>query len=284
MPYVTANGVRLYYEAAGESDPVVFAHEFSGDLRSWHAQMRFLEARHRVVAYNARGYPPSDVPDDPEAYSQDIAVEDLRILMDDLDLSPACLCGMSMGAFSVLHLALRYPRMVRAVVVVACGYGADDPVGFRSDSERLARDIDEQGMGPVAYAYADRARSQLKAKNAGAWREFADALAAHSARGAACTMRCVQARRPTIYELGPALANLVVPTLIVTGDEDTGCLNPALFMKQHIASAGLLVLPNTGHTVNLEEPEAFNRAIAEFLALVEAGRWPVRWAQRGNNG
>ena len=67
-----------------------------------------------------------------------------------------------------------------------------------------------------------------------------------------------------------------VPTLVVSGDEDDHCLQPGIFLKCTIPACGLLVLPKTGHTINLEEPDAFNREVADFLALVEVGRWPLR--------
>src|SRR5438309_10764382 len=89
-------------------------------------------------------------------------------------------------------------------------------------------------------------------------------------------MRGVQMRRPTIYSLEERLTKLTVPTLIVTGDEDEPCLEPALFMKRKIRSAGLVVMPKAGHTVNLEDPEAFNRAVLDFLTAVDAGRLPPR--------
>ena len=67
-----------------------------------------------------------------------------------------------------------------------------------------------------------------------------------------------------------------MPTLIVTGDEDEPCLEPAIFMKCKIPAAGLAVIPKSGHTINLEEPEAFNRALLDFLTAVDAGRWTRR--------
>jgi len=67
-----------------------------------------------------------------------------------------------------------------------------------------------------------------------------------------------------------------VPTLIMTGDEDDPCLEPAIFMKRKIPTAGLVVLPKSGHTINLEEPEVFNRTVLDFLTMVDAGKWTRR--------
>jgi pimeloyl-ACP methyl ester carboxylesterase len=82
--------------------------------------------------------------------------------------------------------------------------------------------------------------------------------------------------RPSVFELGDRLARLEVPTLIMTGDEDDPCLEPAVFLKRTIPAAGLVVLPKAGHAINLEEPDLFNRAVLDFLTAVEAGRWPRR--------
>ncbi len=277
MPYASVNGVRLYYETTGEGFPLVLVHEFAGDSRSWEPQVRFFARRFRVVTYNARGYPPSDVPEDPAAYSQDAAVEDLLGVMRHLELAQAHLCGLSMGAYAVLHVGLRHPEMARSLVVAGCGYGSDDPERFRRDAEELARRIDREGMAAVGPAYArGPTRLPFMRKDPRGWQEFADALARHSGPGSAGTMRGVQARRPSVYSLADALQRLTVPTLIVNGDEDEPCLAPGLFLKRHIRSAGLLVLPATGHTINLEEPEAFNRAVLEFVTLADAGRWPLR--------
>jgi len=117
---------------------------------------------------------------------------------------------------------------------------------------------------------------QFQNKDPRGWTEFAAQLAEHSPRGQALTMRGVQMRRPSLYELVDDMKRIDVPTLIVTGDEDEPCLEPALFMKRKIRSSGLVVMPKAGHTVNLEDPEAFNRAVLDFLTAVDAGRWPLR--------
>jgi pimeloyl-ACP methyl ester carboxylesterase len=101
-------------------------------------------------------------------------------------------------------------------------------------------------------------------------------LGEHSAKGSAYTMRGVQARRPSIYDLEDKLKQMMVPTLVVVGDEDDHCLQPGLFMKRVIPASGLAVMPKTGHTLNLEEPALFNSLVAEFLAQTEQGRWLPR--------
>jgi pimeloyl-ACP methyl ester carboxylesterase len=276
MPAALINGIRLHYEVYGTGVPLVFAHEFAGDQRSWDPQVKFFARRYTVVTYNARGYPPSDVPEDAAAYSQDHAVEDLRGLIMHLQLAPAHVVGLSMGGYATLHLGLRYPTLARSLVVAGCGYGSDDQVQFRRDAEELARRIEREGMAAVAAVYARGPfRVQFMRKDPRGWQEFADALANHSARGSANTMRGVQGGRPSVYDLKDSLATLKVPTLIVNGDEDDPCLAPGLLMKQQISTAGMFVCPMTGHTMNLEEPGTFNRALLDFMTAVDASRWPT---------
>ena len=119
-------------------------------------------------------------------------------------------------------------------------------------------------------------RVQYQEKDPRGWRTFAERLATHSELGAANTMRGVQARRPSLFDLEPELGAIAAPTLVVSGDEDDHCLQPGIFLKRTIPACGLAVLPKTGHTINLEEPDLFNRLLADFLASVEAGSWRER--------
>jgi pimeloyl-ACP methyl ester carboxylesterase len=279
MPTARVNELSLFYEETGQGTPLVFVHEFAGEARSWHLQVRFFARRYRTIAYNARGYPPSDVPEDPKAYSQDQAVDDIRELLDALGIRKAHICGLSMGGYATLHFGLRYPERALSLVVAGAGYGSlpGDREGFRRDVEETALRFERDGMKAVAEFYTKGpTRVQFMDKDPAGWQEFYDMFCAQSARGHALTMRGVQMTRPSVYELEAGMERMTVPTLIVTGDEDEPCLEPALFMKRKIRSSGLVVIPKAGHTVNLEDPEAFNRAVLDFLTAVDAGRWPLR--------
>ena len=280
MPHVSTNdGVRLHVEEAGDGPPVLFVHEFAGDHRSWEPQVRALSRRYRCIAYSARGYPPSDVPEDPAAYSQDRAVADAIAVLDALDVDRAHVVGLSMGGFATLHLGLRHPGRARSLVVAACGYGAqpERQTAFREESTVVADAFAAEGAAEVAKRYAvGPARVQFQNKDPRGWAEFAARLAEHSSAGSAMTMRGVQGARPSLYDLTDDLAALSVPTLIVAGDEDEGVLEPSLMLKRTIPAAGLAVLPKTGHTVNLEEPELFGRLLERFFADVENGAWGPR--------
>ena len=280
MPTARVDGIGLFYEEVGGGVvPLVFVHEFAGDYQSWHLQVRFFARRYRTIAYNARGYPPSEVPKDPAAYSQERAAEDIRGLLDALGIRKAHICGLSMGGYATLHFGLRHPDRALSLVVAGAGYGsvAGERERFKKDVEETARRFVDDGIVAVADFYTKGpTRVQLMDKDPKGWRELYDQFVAQSAEGHALTMRGVQMNRPSVYELEKGLERLEVPTLIVTGDEDEPCLEPALYLKRKIRSSGLLVLPKSGHTVNLEEPEAFNRAVLDFLTAVDAGRWPLR--------
>ena len=280
MPHLTTDdSVKLFYEETGAGAPIVFVHEFAGDSRSWETQVRHFGRRYRCITYNARGYPPSDVPDDPEKYSQARARDDIKAVLDALRIDKAHVVGLSMGGFAALHFGFSYPERARSLVVAGCGYGAapEQRAQFAAETEAVARRFEELGMAKAAATYAlGPARVQLQNKDPRGWQEFAEQFAQHSARGAALTMRGVQNRRPSLYDLTDAMASLKVPTLIMTGDEDWPCLEPALLMKRTIAGAALVVLPNSGHAINLEEPAAFNAHLDDFLHAVDAGRWPLR--------
>jgi pimeloyl-ACP methyl ester carboxylesterase len=279
MPNALVNGVCLYYEEIGRGVPMIFVHEFAGECKSWSPQVRFFGRRYRVVTFNARGYPPSDVPEDPSLYSQAQAVEDIRGVLDHLQIDKAHVVGLSMGGFATLHFGLLFPERARSLVVAGAGYGSkpEEREVFRRDCATVAERFEREGMEKVAATYAlGPTRMQFRDKDPQGWEEFRDLLKQQSAKGHALTMRQVQMMRPSIYELGERLAVLTVPTLIVTGDEDDPCLEPALYMKRTIPTAGLMIVPKSGHTINLEEPDLFNRVVLDFVTAVDAGRWTRR--------
>ena len=277
MPKFLANGVSIYYEATGEGFPLVWSHEFGGSYESWEAQVRFFTRRYQVITYAARGWPPSDVPADPEAYSQDLVVNDLYLLLRHLGISQAHIGGLSMGGSVALNFGIAHPEMTRSLVVASAGSGTTGRDRFLSDGWALSERLLSEGMEAVAADYArGNTRVQLLRKDPKGWEEFHRGLASHSALGSALTFRGFVMARPTIYSLEGKLRELRVPTLVLIGDEDEPCIEPAIFMNRHIPMAGLTVFPQSGHAINLEEPDLFNRSVLDFLTAVEADRWPER--------
>ena len=267
----TADQVKLYVEVHGAGTPVVFVHEFGGSCRSFDAQVEAFRGTHRCVAFNARGYPPSDVPASVDAYSQDIAASDVGAVLDGLKIERTHLVGVSMGAASALQFALKSPARVLSATLVGIGTGSDGaPEEFRASAEANARLIETGGMAALAENFAQAPnRLRLKKKNPAEYERFLSSLLAMSPLGAANTMRGVQSRRPPIYVHERRLAALNVPVLVVVGEEDAGCRKPGDFLARTLPRVRLEVVPRTGHVVNQEEPGAFNRLCQPFIDGVD---------------
>jgi pimeloyl-ACP methyl ester carboxylesterase len=272
----TSDGVALAVTSAGDGDAIAFVHEFSGDLRSWVPQFAGLQAGHRCIAFNARGYPPSDVPASLSAYSQERAADDVAETLRGLGVAKAHLVGLSMGGFAVLHAAIRHPKLVASLVVAGCGYGAkpSERESYHAAMNREAEHVEEIGMRAYAEEMgAARYARLLQAKDEHAWKLFVEQLTEHSVGGMAMTLRGVLARRPSLWHLAEQLSKIPCPVLLVVGDEDTPCLEPGLFMKSVLPDCALCVMPRTGHLPNLEEPARFNEIIRRFIASVNDGSW-----------
>ena len=280
MPYAhTDDGVRLYYEESGGGTPVIFVHEYAGDHRAWEPQMRHFGRRYRAITYAARGYPPSDVPEDVAKYSQIRAAGDIKAVLDHLKIEKAHIVGLSMGGFATLHFGFRHPGRALSLTVAGCGYGAEkgERDKFRAEVKIIAKFIDDNDIAVFAEKYAyGPTRVQFENKDSRGFAEFKQQLAEHSKIGARNTQLGVQGERPSLYDLVEDMKTLTVPTLVLTGDEDWPCLQPALLMKQNIPTAALSVMPNCGHTINIEDPDQFNRLVGDFLVQVDSGRWPTR--------
>lgn len=280
MPFAkTDDGVKLHYEETGAGVPIVFVHEFAADHRSWETQMRHFGQRYRCITYSARGYPPSDVPEKPESYSQNRATDDIAAVMDHLKIDKAHVVGLSMGGFATLHFGFRHPKRALSLVVSGVGYGAEkeQAAKFKDEVETVAKTLMTEGMVKFAEKYAyGPTRVQFENKDPRGFAQFKKELGEHSALGSANTQLGVQGQRPSLYDLLDQMRAMTIPTLILTGDEDWPCLAPSMLMKREIPSAALAVMPNCGHTINIEDPDQFNRIVGDFIVQVEAGRWPKR--------
>jgi pimeloyl-ACP methyl ester carboxylesterase len=280
MPYATTDdGVRLYFEEAGSGRPLIFVHEFAGDIRSFEPQLRHFGKRYRAIAFNARGYPPSDVPEQVSSYSQTRAADDILAVLDHIGEGNAHIVGLSMGGFATLHFGLRHQERALSLCIGGCGYGAelDQREKFRAEADAIAKMLRTEGIAAFAERYAyGPTRVQYQNKDPRGHAEFKAMLAGHSAVGSANTQQGVQKERPSLYTLVEEMKRLTVPTLIIHGDEDWPCLVPGILMKQTVPTAALAVMPNCGHAINLEDPDAYNGIVGDFLSQVESGRWPRR--------
>jgi pimeloyl-ACP methyl ester carboxylesterase len=273
------DGVCLYAEATEPTGPdLLFLHELCGDHRSWETQVGYFRRNYRCITFAARGYLPSDVPPAVSSYSQDRAVADAVGVLDHFHSTRANVVGLSMGGFTALNLLLDHPQRVSAAVVAGAGYGSGgDAAQFVSEALAVSEVIRQQGSEHFARLSADSAyRHALKVKDPRGFEQWRRELAEHDAIGLANTIAGVQATRPTMPRLASRLSLSTVPVLLVVGDEDDPCLEANLDAKRRSPQAGLTILPKTGHTVNLEEPAAFNQATADFLSRVEHGQWHSR--------
>ncbi len=280
MPFaITPDNVKLYYEETGAGTPILFVHEFASDHRGWEPQMREFGKRYRCITYSARGYTPSDVPSDPNAYSYMHVMRDCVAVLDHLKIDKAHLVGLSMGGYTTLLTALNHPSRVLSMVLAGTGSGFErDYVAEHHKSSRAVGDMFEnEGAARVAETYGHGpSRIPFAIKDPRGFAEFVARFAEHDPRGSALTSRGFQGARPSLLDFEDAIRKLTAPALIVVGDEDDRCIESSLFLKNTIAASGLVMFPKTGHVVNLEEPDLFNHVVGEFLARVEAGRWPAR--------
>lgn len=275
----TSDNIKLFFEEAGKGTPLILAHEFGGDSRSWDLQVRHFARNYRVIAFNARGYPPSDVPEDDSLYSQMRATADILDVLDALRIDKAHIVGLSMGGFATLHFGFNFPNRALSLTIAGAGYGAHPEVHkqFAEETKQVASRIKADTMEKFAEIYSiGPTRVQFANKDPHGWRKFANQLKDHSTTGSANTMSSIQGKRPSLYNFSKEMQNLTLPTLIMNGDEDDPCLDVALFMKRNIHSSALVLLPRSGHLINLEEPALFNQLLGDFLARVDAGRWEMR--------
>ncbi len=192
MPSAKVNGVEIAYQEAGEGFPLVWCHEFAGSMESWEPQVHFFARRYRVITYNARGYPPSEVPSDPAAYSQDIAVEDLHGLLRHLGIAQAYVGGLSMGGATALHFGIRHPEMARALIIAAAGSGSTNPEQFVQGCNALADRLLKEGTAGLREYAMGASRVQLKRKDPLGYQQFDG-----PAHGALAAWVCADhARRP----------------------------------------------------------------------------------------
>jgi pimeloyl-ACP methyl ester carboxylesterase len=269
-----ADGTSLYYESQGSGPAIIFVHELAGTCHSFDLQVAALKGNYRCIAFNARGYPPSEVPRSVELYSQGHAAADIGAVFDGFGLKDAHIIGVSMGSASTLQFAIRHPARTRSITLTSIGSGSDmKPGEFAANMEVLAELTLKSGMRALAEHYGSTpTRYRLKDKNPPEYKNFIEQLAAGSPLGITNTMRGVQQKRAPLYAHKEKIAALAVPALVVLGEEDEPCIKPSHFLKETLPGARLEVVPKTGHAVNLEEPALYNRLVMGFIEGVEAKR------------
>ena len=277
MPNILANGIRLYYEERGTGLAMVWAHGLAGTWQGWERVMDFFQDRFRVIAYDARGHGRSEIPDQPEAYSQDIMVEDMRGILDALGIARAIVGGHSMGANVALNFALKYPKRCLGVIPVGIGSGSSDAEWWQKWWDKLADLAEQKGMAAFLEEMKKLPAWASALADPKMGKEIGQIVLANSAKAIAYTVRGVQKKRPNIFQLQPKLEKLPVATLIVLSEGDTPVLECSRFMAKHIPKATLEIIPAKSHWTFTEAPEKFLQAVDRFVTwlIAEQSRLPL---------
>ena len=269
--FQSSDGVTLSYAEEGAGAPIVFVHEFGGDHRSWHRQVPVLSQDFRCIVYSARGFLPSSVPSSRDQYGQAQSTGDLLALMDHLELPAAHVVGTSMGSFTSLDFALNHPDRVLSLTLVGNSSGPRDEAERQNYRKTwIGHEIDLReshgGEGAVAVLLDDPAYQSFQKNQSADWAIYADNLRGQSVKGAVHVLSTLHWNRRSLFEDQERLKALTQPVMLVTGDEDYYLVAETnAFLKNILPNVSWHQFEATGHLVNIEQPEPFNRLLADFV-------------------
>jgi pimeloyl-ACP methyl ester carboxylesterase len=249
VPVIERDGVEIYYESHGSGPALLLSHGYGATARMWDGQVAAFAGSWRVILWDMRGHGKSGDPRDPALYSQALSVGDMAAVLDSCGEERAVIGGLSLGGVMSLAFHLAHPGRVRALILSDTGPGFRNPEARARWNERA-----------LARAAALEARGEADSGGGAETR-----LGRHrSAAGLAGAARGMLTQEGSA--LIDSLREIAVPTLVVVGAEDANFLGAADYMAAKIAGARKIVIPGAGHAANLDQPEAFNRALGEFLA------------------
>ncbi|MEX1022153.1 MAG: alpha/beta fold hydrolase [Dehalococcoidia bacterium] len=249
MPFVDRDGVRIHYEVAGDGPAVLLTHGFASAAQAWEGQAAALSDTYRVITWDLRGHGESGSPEDATAYSVEATVADMAAVLDACEAPEAALVGHSLGGYMCLSFYLDHPERVRAIALSDTGPGYRNDEAREAWNERARRSgdrLDERGM--VGMRESNEVHH--------AWHPHGAAGLAHAARG------MMTQRDGRVLS---ALPEVAVPALVIVGAEDEPYLAGADYMANKIPNVTKVVVPDSGHSPNLEQPAAFNAALRAFL-------------------
>jgi pimeloyl-ACP methyl ester carboxylesterase len=250
MAKARLNGIEIDYEVTGSGPAVLLSHGYSATRRMWDGQHRALGDRYRVISWSMRGHGATESPADPARYSAPLTIADMHALLAHLGVARAVIGGLSLGGYVSLGFALEHPAMTRALVICDSGPGyrnAEARAAWNARAQERAGALETQGLAALGRS-----------------REVQEAVSLHrSAQGLAHAARGMLAQEGSRVIDG--LASITVPTLIIVGDQDQPFLAPCEYMAKKIPGARLEVIRGAGHSSNLDQPEAFNRVLLDFL-------------------
>ena len=251
MSRARLNGIEIDYAVSGSGPPVLLSHGYSATRRMWDGQHRALEKDYQVISWSMRGHGQTESPADPSQYSADLTVADMEALLRLLGLQRVVIGGLSLGGVASLGFYLAHPDMVRALVICDSGPGyrnAEARAAWNQRAQERAAELEARGLDALS----------------GRSREMREAMGEHlSAQGLAHAARGMLAQEGSRVIDG--LPSIRVPTLIIVGDQDQPFLVPCEYMAKKIPGARLEVIVGAGHSSNLDQPEAFNRVLRDFL-------------------
>ena len=250
MSEVKLNGITIHYEVAGEGPAVLLSHGYSATGRMWKPQANALKDSYRIISWDMRGHGQTDSPDDPAQYSEALTIGDMLALLKFLEAGPAVIGGLSMGGFMSLAFHLAHPAMVRALVLCDTGPGyrnAEARAGWNRMASKRADELEAQGISALGASTEVRATAKYHKSTQGL---------AHAARG-----MLAQVDDRVINHL----PDIRVPTLVIVGEQDEPFRGPSDYMAAKIPGARLEIIPTAGHAANLDNPDAFNGVLREFL-------------------
>lgn len=249
MPYLTRDGVRLYYEDHGQGLPILLSHGYGASARMWDGQITAFQDRYRLIPWDMRGHGESASPTEAAFYSHAHTIEDMCAILDHLKIAQAVIAGHSLGGFMSLAFHVQHTQRVKALILQGCGPGYRNPearAAWNQRVEQRAQRLEELGLAALGGAAEVRVSTQRSAQGL-----------AHAARGILS-----QADASVI----DSLPHIAVPVLILVGDGDTPFLNGASYMASRIPQAQYMVVPHAGHGANIDQPDVVNNALRDFLA------------------
>ena len=250
MPFANLNGIRIYYEVSGGGPAVLLTHGYSATGRMWEPQRAALGDRCRLITWDMRGHGETDSPEDPLQYSEALTVADMRTLLELLGVDQAVVGGQSLGGYMSLAFYRDHPQMARALVICDTGPGFRNPearAAWNRVAEERARELEKRGLSALGSTPEVQATAR--------YHRSAQGLA-HAARGMYAKFDS------TVID---SLPRVRVPTLVIVGEQDEPFLAASQYMAAKIPGARLEVIPGAGHAANLDQPEAFNRLLLDFL-------------------
>lgn len=249
MPKLNRDGVEIYYEVHGEGPALLLTHGFSSTSQMWAGQIEPFSRRFKLITWDMRGHGQSDYPADPAAYSEAATVDDMAALLDAAGARSAVIGGLSLGGYMSLAFHRAYPERTRALLIIDTGpgYKSDEArAAWNANALKTADRFDAKGLGDLAQQSAERRLVRHR-----------DATGlAHAARG------MLTQWDSRVIESLPGIA---VPSLVVVGADDAPFLNASSYMAAKIPGAKLVTIPAAGHAANIDQPDAFNAAVLDFL-------------------